>query len=340
MERPADDAEVGIDEALAWQAAFCRSQAAPVTAALLDAVRDGRVDDERLAGMLPDRTRFGDLVGLRLLAVLHRLALERRAPALALHLPTLGGSDPFVARDPARAVASLRAAALRALQEHPGELAEGLGRVPQTNEVGRSRPLRIALRRMRGPVRLVEIGASAGLNLRADRLTPDPDEAQGPLPEVVERLGCDLHPVDPDTPEGRATLSSYVWVDDVDRFRRLAQALEVAGRVPATVVARDAASFVAELTLRPGTTTVVWHSAVWGYLGPADRDRIGRRLASLGAGARPGTELCHVAWEPWDDSAEHRLTVRVWDGTAHDPPTRVLATGSPHGREVTLREPG
>ncbi|MCU0273002.1 MAG: DUF2332 domain-containing protein [Acidimicrobiales bacterium] len=338
MARPSDDTVLPIDEALDWQADFCRGQDAPVAAAMLDAVRTGRQPGGPLVALLPESVRFGDLVPLRILAALHRLALERQAPGLALHLPTVGGTSPFLARNRSRALVALEQAVVAALAAHPEVLADELGRVPQTNEAGRSRALRVALRRMRGPVRLFELGASAGLNLRADRLPFDPaDEEPGPLPEVVERRGCDLSPIDPTTPEGRTRLSSYVWVDHTDRFETLRRALDVARTVPATVEAADAADFAAGLAAVPGTTTVVWHSAVWWYLPEATRAGVLAAVEALGAQAGPDRPVWHVAWEQPEGSGDFALTVRVWDGTDAAPAQRILATGSPHGRELTIR---
>ena len=104
----------------------------------------------------------------------------------------------------------------------PAKIAAFLDSPPQTNEVGRSAALFGGLLQVLGtaehpdlPVRLVEIGASAGLNLLADRFvyraadgstwsagdpTPvvlDPaweSRPPGILPavRVAERLGCDL----------------------------------------------------------------------------------------------------------------------------------------------------
>src|SRR5205823_9897640 len=112
------------------------------------------------------------------------------------------------------------------------------------------------------PVGLREIGASAGLNLRADAFRyagadgsvwgpEDPpvrlDPAWTAAPpldapvRVVDRVGCDPHPIDATTPEGELRLASFVWPDQVERFTRLRGAVEVARRVPAEVVRAGAA---------------------------------------------------------------------------------------------------
>lgn len=114
-----------------------------------------------VAAVLGERTETGFV--LRMLGTVHRLVLEGRAPALAEHYPTAGGTkDPLAAWPAFRDV----------LVEHAAEIREGLADPPQTNEVGRAAPLVGGLLTVADatglPIRLLEIGASAGLNLRAD----------------------------------------------------------------------------------------------------------------------------------------------------------------------------
>ncbi len=206
-------------------------------------------------------------LALRLMGGAHRLVLEGRAPALALTYPSVGGSG-----DPDAAWAALRPV----LSEFAEELRAALAQPPQTNEVGRSAALIGGLLHLAAdddrPLRLVEIGASAGLNLRADLFRVEladgrsvgPAESpvvlrdpwRGPPPplrarlEVVERLGCDMAPLDPTTTEGRLRLMSYVWPDQLARLERLRGALELARDVPATVVAAGAGDFLDRVELR------------------------------------------------------------------------------------------
>src|SRR5439155_2214911 len=104
----------------------------------------------------------------------------------------------------------------------------------QTNEVGRSAALlggflEVA-HRTHLPLRVLEIGASAGLNLRWDRYRYESAEGawgdpssrvrfthsfEIPPPmnrtaDVVEQRGCDLNPIDPATEEGALTLRSFI----------------------------------------------------------------------------------------------------------------------------------
>ncbi|MCB0972705.1 MAG: DUF2332 domain-containing protein, partial [Acidimicrobiales bacterium] len=172
---------------------------------------------------------IGDAALLRLLGGLHGLVLAGRAPALAAHYPSVGGTPG------PRLADAVRAAAV----EHAPELAEALRRGVQTNEVGRSATLIGGLLEIGAegrPVRLLEVGASAGLNLLGDRyryvgrtgawgpeasplrfdrpwFADEPDLASGL--EIAERRGCDRAPIDATDPEGRRRLRSFVWADQL-----------------------------------------------------------------------------------------------------------------------------
>jgi len=152
-------------------------------------------------------------------------------------------------------------------------------------------------REWRLPLRLLEIGASAGLNLRFDHYRYDAgrlgfgdpgapvrfaDWWEGVLPldvrcTVSNREGCDTEPVDPTTEAGRLTLLSYIWPDQPERLAALRGALEVAARVPATVDRESAANWlgVALAAPQPGdVATVIFHSIVWQYLPDDERRRV------------------------------------------------------------------
>lgn len=336
-----DDEVVTLEVQLEWQERYCREAGSPTSAEILRAVLNDLSGPRLLADSLPSLTRFGDLIGLRVMAAVHLLAIERLASSVAIFAPTLGGTAPSSSPDPERATRDFHAAVVEAIIAHAPMVESAIAEVPQTNEVGRSRLLRIALSRISGDVRLFEFGASAGLNLRADRLPGDPTLEAGPMPRVSERRGCDLRPINPTTTQGRARLTSYVWMDDLDRFEQLRRALVVASEIPAVVVEQDAADFVNALELHSGSTTVLWHSSMWGYLPEPTRRRITQLTEDLGAAATPQAPLWHVAWEPIaDDRERHELTVQIWDGTACSGVIRTLATGTTHGREVTLTSAG
>jgi len=258
------------------------------------------------------------------------------------------------------------------IEARPDEVASWLDRAPQTNEVGRSVALWTALctiadeeRASSGaalPVRLAELGSSAGLLLNTDRFAfvgPDGEVRGDPgsgvrlepawvgdpppaaEPRIVARWGCDLHPVDVSTTEGRLALTAYVWPDQVARFERLRAALVIAAEHPPVVERSTAADFVDALETVEGTTTVLWHSVMWQYLDNAEQDHVLARLDELGATTTPTRRLVHVAAEPGVRSpgAETEFLVRVRSGPggrerlvatlqARGPPCRLLASGS------------
>lgn len=342
--RPAPDDVLATSAALRWQANRCHLARAPVAAAICEAVADDVAADMTegtggpglLAGLLPTEVRAGDQVGLRIMAVVHLLARTGRAPDVAAFLPTCGAAV-NAGQPNAGQPASFAQFVVNALTAHADELAAGLARVPQTNEPGRSVPLRAVLSRLHLPVRLVELGTSAGLNLRADLLPGNLACEVGPVPPIVERMGCDMHPIDPTTKVGQNLLHSYIWVDHVDRAHRLDMAIDVACRTPATVVTADAAETAANVAVQSGTATVVWHSLVWGFLPAATRTGVLDGIDAATANAHSDAVLVHAAWEPLGDASDRcGLTVRVWNGSSDDGVAVLAATGDHHGRSVVL----
>ena len=340
-----------LEERLRQQAVQCALHGSPLTAALLRGAADDLSDGGIVADLLAPHASApgGSVVSLRLAGALHRLVLERRAPELALHYPSVGGTAP---------VGDVWPAAERACREHADALTPLLTRTVQTNEVGRAAALMGALALLSGPVRLLELGSSAGLLLNCDRYAYEVAEGtvlgdpgspvrlvrpwEGTHPpydvaaDIVERRGCDPSPVDPSTTDGRLTLTSYVWGDQTARLERLRGALDVAGRHPAPVERAEALSFLtrelAELT--PGATTVVWHSVVWQYVDPAERVAVDALLARVGARATEAAPLARVTLEPERVAAGDfvfRVHVQRWptgervhvaDALGHGPPVR------------------
>lgn len=289
-------------------------------------------------------------VALRLMGAVHRLVLERRAGDLPRYYPSVGGTW-----EPAGCWRAFR----RLLADRPDDVAEWLGSPPQTNEVGRAAALFGGLLQAPRdlPVRLVEIGASGGLNLRADRFTYTDDAGRAfgdlsspvrlqhawegrrlsPWPglEVSQRLGCDQRPVDVTTAEGRLRLTSYVWADMEERLDRLRKAFEVAARVPVDLREQDAVSFLADLELVEGTTTVLWHSVVWQYLPVSDQQAADERIEQLTRAATPTRRFAHVTMEPVarDPVPDFPVVLQVWP----EGERWVLGRSVPHGLPTTWR---
>lgn len=332
------------------QARQCREAGSPLTAALLTGAstelgRRGPVRD--LLGPLEDDPP-GSVPSLRFVGALHRLVLERRAPELALHYPSVGGTAPPESVWPvAREVVAAEAG-----------LSEMLSGPVQTNETGRSAVLlgglQAAVDRHPLPVRLLELGASAGLNLQVDRFAyevgqqvlGDPASPvrlvqpwSGAPPEatvqIVDRAGCDPYALDPTTQDGRLTLSSYVWADDLTRFARLRGALAVAAAHPLTVERSPASRFLHRELSRPqpGVLTVVWHSVVWQYLTEDERAATSQTLREAGERATPDAPLAHLMLEPERSGSGgfvFGVHLQTWPG---GPRTRI-ATAQGHGPPV------
>lgn len=327
-----------------------------MSAPLYGVLMRGMADDWDAAGVVREicagweNASAADVVQLRLLGGLHRLVLTGAAPELQPYYRSSGG-----ARPPGDAWPIARAV----MAAHVDRLRDTLAIVPQTNEVGRSAALVVALYAAAAAtglrkVRLLEVGASAGLNLRVDHfrvVTPSwtwgpadspvvlDDAVTGEIApvdvEIVDRMGCDLHPIDPLTEAGSLRLRSFVWPDHVERARRLAGALKIAARVPVAVDRSEATPWLRERLAErcdDDVLTVVWHSVVWQYLQPTDRAAAEAAMAT----ASQQSALAHTSMEPPDLSrATHaRLTVTTYaDGVGE---TRDLGTVHAHGLPVRL----
>ncbi|GAA5156574.1 DUF2332 domain-containing protein [Nocardioides marinquilinus] len=340
--------------ALRGQAEACASLGSPMYADLLtraaDDVEAGGPTASVLAGHEDDPGPSA--LALRLAGSVHRLVLERRAGALAAYYPSVGGTF-----EPEGCWTAFRTL----LAERPDDVRAWLDRPPQTNEVGRSTGLMGGLLQLAAehpglPVRLHEIGSSGGLNLLADRFRyataqgsfgpagspvvldgawEGPVPTHAPWPEVVERRGSDVMPVDVATTEGRLALTAYVWPDQRERHERLRGALRLAQEHPVRVERRGAGDFVDRLELADDAVTVLWHSVMWQYLDAAEQQRVRDRLEVLGAGAGERRPLAHLFLEPTrrtpDDEHAFWLVLETWP----DGGRRFLARSRGHGVPTT-----
>ncbi len=337
------------------QAGACLTLGSPLYAALLDRCAHDIDAGGPVARLLQghETDAGSSATALRLMGGVHRLVLEGTAPRLAAWYPSAGGTA-----DPERAWPAFR----DVLVEQADRVAAALEQAPQTNEVGRAAALLGGLLHVVGarplPVVLHEIGASAGLNLRADHYwysAADPPVSWGPphsavrlagawsgrtpptaaALRIVARHGSDIAPVDPNSAEGRVRLLSYVWADQPERFARVDAALEIALEVPVEVERCDALTAVRRLSLAAGRWTVLWHSVMWQYLDSDEQDAINRHVESLGADAAADAPFARLSLEPMRRSkeAEHEflVTLQTWPGGAH----LVLGSAPPHGIPTT-----
>jgi hypothetical protein len=147
---------------------------------------------------------------------------------------------------------------------------------------------------------------------------------------VTERRGCDRAPVDPTTDEGRLTLLSYVWPDQIARIRNLRAALEVAASTPAIVEEANAAEWLETHLAEPvtGAATVVNHSIVWQYLSDDQLDRVTAAIEGAAARATKDAPFAWLRMEAGGDVAHVRLA--LWPGGVD----RLVTTCSYHGAAV------
>jgi hypothetical protein len=284
-------------------------------------------------------------LALRLMAAVHRLVLTGRAPALARRYAAADGE------------AELTWEAFRAtLEDRVDELRPLVERPVQTNEVGRCAALLpgfldVAARTGR-PLRMLEVGASAGLNLGWSEYRYEagafawgpPDSAlriefeliggeiEAVRATVAERAGCDAAPVDPGSEEGRLTLLSCCWPDQATRMERLCAALEIAAARPAPVERCGAVEWAAARLAEPasGRATILFHSVVMQYLSEDEREAFARVVREAGSRADEDAPLAWLRMEPDGDRAAVRLA--TWPGGED----RRLARAGYHGTPVEL----
>jgi hypothetical protein len=342
---------VDVPGYLRLQGVYCGRLGSPFYETLLARA----ADDSAAGGPIADvfagyrHEPIASAMALRLMGNVHRLVLEGRAPALAAHYPSAGGDG-----DAERAWPLFRDFVAGDMPRMRQLLERGV----QTNEVGRAAALVcgfLTVARETGrDLRCLEIGASAGLNLRWDHFRYEAGQAtwgdprspvvmrdsyrEGAPPfdvaaRVVERAGCDPNPLDPTTDDGRLTLMSYVWPDQAERLALLRAACDVARRVPGPVERASAPDWLAGklAAAATGLATVVYHSIVLQYLDQPSRDRMRAVIEDAGARATAAAPLAWLRMEPGGEQAEVRLM--CWPGGTD----RLVATTSFHGRDVRVQ---
>lgn len=293
----------------------------------------------------------------------------------AVHYILLGGldhplADVYAGRSTADPAPLFRDVCLA----HRDEVLELLAhRRTQTNECGRSALIVPALAwvaaRVREPLALLDVGASAGLNLLCDRYRIDygPAGVTGPAdstvridcrvlrgrppigagaPALAGRIGLDRAPVDLDDPEAARWLLACVW-PDTGRLERTAAAIVLARDARPHVVAGDAVEDVASALDRlPGhATPCVTTTWMLAYLTREQRDAFVEQLARFGArrplvwinAEEPGVLECIETGEPpaHDPTTPSALGAVRFDEGGTQP--AMLAWVHPHGRWIDWR---
>jgi hypothetical protein len=332
---------------------FARGDAWFATSPLYQVLSRTVVTDEHLLDLAAE-TRPGQQPANMLMAAAHLLVLKNPELPFARFFVSVCGDD---AEPPQGAGAEFGAFC----GDHHDAITQIVGeRLVQTNVPGRGGALRLAMHelghRIQGPVTFLEIGPSAGIQLRFDRwalhtagrrfgppdapLTlrpqwranhPPPDLDR--IPPVRDRLGVDLHPVDATDPEQRLWLQALVWPEHRDRFVELTTALDAVAADPPTILQGDAIEMLPRLDaerLADDIPLVVFHAMVRMHV-PADRRAaFDAAIAALGGRRR----VLHVSLEippqgsPYDRSAP-LLALRDSRGVDRD-----LALAEGHGRWI------
>jgi hypothetical protein len=281
--------------------------------------------DRPLLELLAQR-RPGQQASYLFFGAVHYLLLTGAAHPLGAYYPSLHGA---VAADPADAGPAL----LDFCRAYRDELT-GLvrTRLVQTNVVKRSAGLRLALwavgRRCSQPVHLIEVGASAGIHLHADRYRyvvggrafgradaavtietqwrgpgspPDLDD----VPVIASRTGVDLHPVRVTDPDERLWLRALIWPENRHAADLLTAALQSVAADPPAILAGDAIDVCPGLgrSLPSGEPRVVFHAATRMHVPEARRAAFDQAIDSIAADG----PLYH-AWQEPRSAPHHGLT--------------------------------
>jgi hypothetical protein len=349
------DASTPLLAAFDFQVQWCR-EPAPFTSRVLRRTRQWLATEPAVHAAFSafSEDPLAAAMALRWAGALHHLALRGLQPWAGLWPP--GGSG-LQATD-----AELDAAITTAWRHQAATVQAALALPPQTNEVNRSVALLPGLlwlaARTGLPVNLLEIGASAGLNLWCDHYRHDhgrwqwgdpaaaltlrsdwhgsiPSEAGADL-HIVRRAACDANPVDLGDADEGLRLASFIWPEQADRLARLNTARAEAARLLAAsgvrVEALPAAEFLArELAAPPaGCATVVMHSVVWQYIPAAEQAAITASIEAAGARASAAAPLAWLRFEPRAGDGHVELRCRLWPGGSD----HLLARCHPHGARI------
>lgn len=334
------------------QAKACRALGSAFHATLCERLRDTLETTDVLRDFA---SRFeGDPVStffaVRLLGGIHAMVLGGDAAGLARHYPSSGGDGD------AEAAAALLPAFVSDERER---LRPWLASFPQTNEVRRSAGLLpgfLEIARATGrPLRLLEIGSSAGLNQLwssfhytyengAGDVVAEWGDASSPVrlrsqfrgvgrpsfeewPVVASRAGCDIAPLSVASAEDRLRLEAYVWPDQRHRLVNLRAAIEIARARDVSVERARAAEWLAHAleSTHDGVTTVIFHSIMWAYVPADERAAVAHCIEAAGARATADAPLAWLSLE--DASPVTAVWLRVWP---HSPAPRALAHAHPH----------
>ncbi len=244
----------------------------------------------------------------------------------------------------------------------------------QTNDVRRAAALMIGLQHVQAtasrPLRLVELGASAGLLLTFDRYRYEFTRRRiGPLassvtipissdeeteallgsavPSLKARVGVDLQPIDLRVPGQRQWLDAFVWPEASEDRHRLRAAMELVAEDPPLVLSGDAIQLLPGLLDHDANDShlVVFHTTLLTYLDRGQRHALIQILGEAGVSRdlswlpleAPGfLTKAEIAFDipatAANDNSHLVLAVRQW--TRGTPRDALLARFDAYGRSM------
>jgi hypothetical protein len=300
---------------------------------------------------LLDRHAHRSRLALRFLGAAHFRALRNSAAAIAAHFPSTGGDG-----DAAAGWDAIRDDVL-ANDAAYGDL---LARPVQTNEVARALPILAAMLFIADathlPLRIFEIGSSAGLLLNFDLyrysgtqwVWGDPfsplhlrNRTASGRPQnlnadlvVRERRGCDLHPLNVRNDSDADTLLSFVWPDQHERLDRLHAAIDIGRGHPVVVDPADGVDWIARVALpKPQHATVAMHTVITEHMPPQTREELRSEMRELGKAATPDAPFAWARMELGPRAYE--TTVTLWPAERD----RILARSDGHAQDLEWSAP-
>lgn len=290
-------------------------------------------------------------VPLRLAAALHALVLTG-APDLAAVYPPRSDSatdDEFWG------------VCLHCFEVERKFVLDWLQSPPQTNEVRRSNAIYPGLALIAAETKveklsLLELGASAGLNLVCDRFQYDfgdgllrgetgsalslkPEWRGNPPPDaaisIVARAGCDQNPMNIRDDRDLLRLRAYTWPDQTDRLERLDAAAKIARDVLASDALNkcDVGQWLEERLASPlaDTVSVIFHSIAWQYFSSETVTRCQSAIERAASRATASSPLAWLAMEDDDGPEGAAIRLQIWPQGID----RIIGRADFHGRWIS-----
>lgn len=303
------------------------------------------------------------------LALLASVRAEQRNPMLvlaALHRaallghPVLAPIYDVVRHGVATDLDVAAAAVVEVVRREPEVVRAQLWRSTQTNEPGRSAVLQAVVRDLVAPgetMAVIDVGASAGINLFFDRFPvrarddrdpltlvcedEGPVDRETPLPTVGARVGIDPNPLDLGDDDDRLWLKACLWPEERRRHERFDAIVARYRSWPAaTLLEGDALERLGDALALAGDDDLRVVVNTWSAFYFAERERRAYydALRELGASSNVAwvsIESTLVAWPGLEESTDERRrgASQVVTSSPGEAPVR-WGWCHPHGRWV------